>query len=266
MLVDGRTIAAELYRELKNEVTHLDTRPHFTVFTCAPNFETKKYLDLKKRKAEEVGIAINVIEFLPDASFADMQQSILHSLMQTDGVIVQLPFPAHIDIDALLREIPGSYDMDGMHYDGTSDVILPPVVGAIRELATRHDVMFAAQKVVVVGHGRLVGRPAALWAQKQGAQVSILTKESDDIAEEVQTADILILGAGHAGLITPDMIKEGVVIFDAGASEASGELKGDADPACSEKASLMTPVPGGIGPITIAILLKNVVTLAMRQM
>lgn len=266
MIVDGRAIAAGLYQELKNEVTHLNTKPHFTAFTCAPNFETKKFLELKKRKAEEVGIGINVIEFPEDASVADMKQSLLHSLMQTDGVVIQLPFPKHILIDELLNEVPASYDMDGMHYDGRADTILPPVVGAIAEIARHHDILFATQKVVVVGHGRLVGKPAALWAQKQGAQVSILTYESTDIEQTVKDADILILGAGQPGLITPSMIKDGVVIFDAGASEAEGVLCGDAHPDCSKKASLMTPVPGGIGPVTVAVLLKNLVTLTMHRL
>jgi len=261
MIVDGKAIAAELYRELKNEITHLDTQPHLTVFTCAPNFETKKFLELKKRKAEEVGVGINVIEFPEDASIEEMRQSVRHSLIQTDGIIVQLPFPTHVAIDELLNEIPVSYDVDAMHYDGTSDEVVPPVVGAIAEIAARHDITFAAQHVVVIGHGRLVGKPAALWAQKQGAQVSILTRESKDIEETVNAADILILGAGQPNLITPEMIKEGVVIFDAGTSESAGVLKGDADPACAENASLFTPVPGGIGPITVAVLLKNLVTL-----
>lgn len=261
MIVDGRAIATEIYKEVTDLVSHLNVRPHLTAFTCAPNFETKKYLNLKKRKAEEVGIGINVIELPETAHTKEVQDSVMQALAQTDGIVMQLPFPATIDIDSILRSIPASYDIDAIQYDGTSETILPPVVGAIKEISERYDILFAAQKVVIVGRGRLVGAPASIWAQKQGAQVTVLTRESKDIRTHIATADILILGAGVPGLVTADMIKEGVVIFDASTSEDQGELRGDADVSCAEKAHLLTPVPGGIGPITVAMLLKNLVTL-----
>ena len=259
MIVDGKAIAKDLYREITNQVTHVPHSPHLTVFTCAPNFETQKYLKLKKRKATEVGIGISIIELPEVLTTQEVVQSVHHACMQTDGIIVQLPLPEHIDTQAVLDAIPQKYDVDGMHYDGTPASCMSPVVAAIAEITQRHDVLFAAQKVVVVGHGRLVGEPAALWARSQGAQVTVVTAESEDNESAIATADILILGAGVSGLITPDLIKEGVIIFDAGTSEDGGELKGDAHPSCQQKASLFTPVPGGIGPITIAVLLRNVV-------
>lgn len=261
MIVDGKAIAADIYREIENTLSQENVRPHLTVFTCAPHFETKKYLELKKRKAEQLGIGINVIEFPEYASGDDMRSSLLHSLMQTDGVIVQLPFPSHVAINDLLREIPNSYDVDAVRYDGTQSAILPPVVGAIAEIMKQHDILFATQRVTIVGHGRLVGQPAALWAQKQGAQVAVITKESTDTADVIADSDILILGAGSPHFLKPDMVKEGVFIFDAGTSEDGGVLQGDADPACAEKAALFTPVPGGIGPITVALLFRNLLRL-----
>jgi len=261
MIVDGRAIAKEIYREVANEITHLDVRPHLTVFTCAPNFETQKYLTLKMRKAREVGISINVIEFPEDITTADVITSIMHACMQTDGVIVQLPFPPNIAIDEVLPMIPASCDVDVVNYDGTQ-AILPPVVGAISEIAARYDVLLTAQKVAIIGQGRLVGKPAALWARRLGAQVSVVTRETGDLEEAIKSANILILGAGQAHLVTEAMVNQNVIIFDAGTSEDAGELKGDAHPDCARKASLMTPVPGGIGPITVAILLRNLVRLA----
>jgi len=261
MIVDGKAIAKDLYGEIANQVTHLSQAPHLTVFTCAPNFETQRYLALKKKKAVEVGIGINIIELPEVLTTPEVVQSVQRACMQTDGIIVQLPLPEHIDMVAVLAAIPLKYDVDGMHYNGTATSFMSPVVGAISEIAYRHDVLFASQKVVVVGHGKLVGRPAALWARSQGAQVTVLTAEStdEDSALAITTADILILGAGVPSLVKSDMIKEGVVIFDAGTSEEGGELKGDAHQDCVQKASLITPVPGGIGPITVAILLRNVV-------
>lgn len=259
MIVDGKAIARTAYAELKNQASHLTQVPHLTVFTCAPNFETQKYLQLKKKKALEVGVGVNIVELPDTLTTAEVVQSVQHACMQTDGIIVQLPLPAHIDTDAVLAAIPASYDVDGMHYDGTPETIVSPVAAAIAKIAHQHDVLFAAREVVVLGHGRLVGKPAALWAMRQGAKVTVLTKESSDITVAIAKADILILGAGNAHMITPDMIKEGVVIFDAATSEDGGELAGDAHPDCAQKASLMTPVPGGIGPITIAMLLQNVI-------
>ncbi len=262
MIVDGRKIAADIIRELQNEVTHLDVKPHMTVFTCAPNFETQKYLGIKTRKAKEVGIGINVIEFPENITTEEMITSVKHAFMQTDGVIVQLPLPTHVDTEAVLSCIPPSMDIDGVHYDGTNNGLIHPVAGAIAHIAEKNDVLLATQNVVVVGHGMLVGKPVAKWAQMQGAQVTIVTKETENTEEIIASADVLILGAGHPGLVKPDMIKEGVIVFDAGTSEEGGQLVGDAEPACAEKASLFTPVPGGIGPVTIAVLLRNVVELA----
>ncbi|MEX0930993.1 MAG: bifunctional 5,10-methylenetetrahydrofolate dehydrogenase/5,10-methenyltetrahydrofolate cyclohydrolase, partial [Candidatus Paceibacterota bacterium] len=113
--------------------------------------------------------------------------------------------------------------------------------------------------------GRLVGKPVAKWFTEMGANVRVLTKESKDIAQYTKQADIIVCGAGASGFLKPDMIKEGVIILDAGTSEEGGVLRGDADPLCSEKAALMTPVPNGIGPVTIAMLLKNLVLLAEQH-
>lgn len=262
MIVDGRKLAGDILRELKNEITHLDGTPHMTVFTCAPNFETKKYLSIKMRKAKEVGIGINVIEFPESITTEEVITSIQHACIQTDGVIVQLPIPEHLDVDAILSCIPKSMDIDGFHFDGSDATPIHPVAGAIAYIADRYDVLFAGQKVVVVGQGRLVGVPAAKWAAAQGGNVTVVTEETKDSATIIASADILILGAGKPGLITPDMVKDGVIIFDAGTSEEGGELVGDTDPSCSKKAALFTPVPGGIGPVTVMILLRNVISLA----
>ncbi len=260
MIVDGRSIAKDIYAQIRNEISHLSCVPHMTVFTCAPNFETQKYLTLKKQKAMQCGIGISIIE-LPDIlTTQEVMQSVQNACIQTNAIIVQLPLPDHIDAQAVLDVIPNTYDVDGMHYDGTSKTFLSPVVSAIAEISHRHDVLFAGRKVAVVGQGRLVGKPSAIWAQGQGASVKVITKDSPkgEFKNVIADADILILGAGVPGLITQDMIKKGVVIFDAGTSEDGGELRGDADASCAQKASLYTPVPGGIGPLTIAMLLRNV--------
>jgi methylenetetrahydrofolate dehydrogenase (NADP+) / methenyltetrahydrofolate cyclohydrolase len=262
MIVDGRTIAASIYKSLQNELTHSRGTPHLTIFTCAPNFETQKYLALKRKYAAQIGLGVSVIEFPASITTDELIQSINYAAMQTDAMIVQLPLPKQVDTDAVIKAIPVQYDADGMHYDGTGRTIISPVAGAVAAIAEYHDLLLAGQQAVVVGEGRLVGVPVAHYLRSVGAQVTIVNKETPDVELVLASADVLVLGAGVPHLLQPDMIKEGVIIFDAGTSEANGMLVGDAHPDCAHKASLFTPVPGGIGPLTIAILLRNVVQIA----
>lgn len=219
-------------------------------------------MELKKKRASELGIDVLVIELDALISTEKAVEAVLSSGKAADGVIVQLPFPSQVDAEVLLSAIPKELDIDNINYAGEDTEVLPPVVGAVAEITKRHDVDFTGKNVVVIGRGRLVGKPAALWAEAQGATVTVIDKSTGDADALMREADIIISGAGVPGLITPDKIKDGVVIFDAGTSEEGGELRGDATSACSEKASLFTPVPGGIGPITIAILLRNLVSLS----
>ncbi len=262
MIVDGKALAALQFAALKNEITHARHTPHLTVITAAPSFATQKYIARKQERARAVGIEVTIIELKDDVTTTDMTAIIARTAMQTDGIIVQLPLPPQIAIEEVLAAIPAALDVDGMQYAQTGSGFLPPVVAAIAEIATRHDVLFAGQRVVIVGHGRLVGQPAAVWAKNQGARVTVITEDTPDQRGILQSADIVIAGAGVPGLIMPNHLREGVAIFDAGTSEVGGELRGDVDPACATKASLFTPVPGGIGPMTVAALLYNVVAAA----
>ncbi len=264
MIVDGKEIAAEILAEVKDKISTLPQAPRLTVFTCAPNFETQKFLALKQKRAQEVGIIVNVVTLDPRMLTTEVIRTVHEVLPVADGIVVQLPFPSTIDVASVLANIPASHDVDALLYDGRETTVLPPVVGAIDAIATRHKVVWDKAQVVVVGQGRLVGAPAALYARSKGAQVTILQKDTEDNEHKIKEADILILGAGVPGLVTKAMVKPGVVIFDAGTSEEGGMLVGDADADVESVATLVTPVPGGIGPITIAVLLRNVVTLAEK--
>ncbi len=144
---------------------------------------------------------------------------------------------------------------------GPAPSVLPPVAGAVAEVLMRQGVDVAGKKVVVVGAGRLVGKPVAEMLKEMGGEVAVITTTSGSL-EELKTADVVVLGAGNPGFIKPEMLKQGVVLIDAGTSEAGGKLMGDADPACAEVASIFTPVPGGIGPIAVAMIFKNLLALA----
>lgn len=260
MSIDGKAIANGIYDLLRETIRERTEVPRLGILTCAPNFETTKYLALKEKKAHEVGIEVEVVHVSAEVTTAEMLNELHVLVARSNGVIVQLPLPAHIDTVSVLNAIPSTHDVDALNPQTTG--VVSPVVGAIAEIIKVHTVPIFEKHVVVVGSGRLVGIPASRWFMERGASVSIVTKDTADIAYYTRNADIIVSGAGVPGLITPDMISDGVVLLDAGTSEDGGMLRGDAHPDCAEKASLFTPVPGGIGPITIAVLLRNVVELS----
>ncbi|MEK7638623.1 MAG: bifunctional 5,10-methylenetetrahydrofolate dehydrogenase/5,10-methenyltetrahydrofolate cyclohydrolase [Patescibacteria group bacterium] len=264
MLVDGHAIASEIYASLASTVASLPTPPRLTALTSAPNFETQKYLSLKKKKAEQVGVRLNIVELPSDSATPDVVLCIEKLAPQTNGIVVQLPLPAHIDKEVVLAAVPLEKDPDGFLYGTHAAACVPPVVAAIAAIADRYKVKWTGKKVVVVGHGRLVGQPAAHFAKNAGADVTVITETSKDIEAALKAADIIISGVGKPNLVTPDMVRDGVVVFDAGTSEDGGVLADDVHKDVARRAALFTPVPGGIGPITIACLLRNVVALARQ--
>lgn len=261
MLIDGKEIAADILKSVTNEVLTLNRKPKMVAVTCAPHFETKKYLEMKTKRAAAVGIELVIME-LPFATTTEMLvASVKEAIKIADGVVVQLPLPDHIDSSVVLGAVPADKDPDGFLYGEVAGACFSPVVGAIDEISRRYKIDWQDKKVVVLGAGRLVGKPAAIYADAKGGKVTVLTKEQYD-ESELKAADIVISGIGQSHFIKPEMIKEDVIVFDAGTSEDGGALAGDVSSEVASKASLLTPVPGGIGPITIAYLLHNLVHLA----
>jgi methylenetetrahydrofolate dehydrogenase (NADP+)/methenyltetrahydrofolate cyclohydrolase len=256
-------MAARIFARTKERVSVLGYSPRLVIITCAPNFETQKYLALKERKAREVGVRTERITLDAASDTQAFQDAIQDVLDRADGVIVQLPLPQSVDTEAVLRAIPQDVDADALGPRVTR--VLSPVVGAIQEILHDAGIAVRDKLVTIIGSGRLVGLPAYHWFVGQGAHVSVVTKDTTGVETYTRTADIVVCGAGVAGLLKPEMVRDGVIILDAGTSEDGGVLRGDADPACAEKASLFTPVPGGIGPITIATLLSNVVDCALAK-
>jgi len=263
MNVDGRKIAENVYERIRVRVRDFGLSPQLTIITCSPNFETQRYLALKEKKALSVGITTNVIKLEETSTTGDFLACIENALNDTDGIVVQLPLPKHVDQEAVLAAVPGTHDVDALNPETTE--ILSPVVSAIHEILNTHMVSVPKKYVTIIGNGRLVGLPAYTWFIDKGAHVSMVTKDTTDVSSYTKNADIIVCGAGVPNLLVPEMIEDGVIILDAGTSEDGGELRGDADPRCAEKASLYTPVPGGIGPLTIAMLLQNVVDCAERK-
>ena len=261
MLIDGKAIAAEILDQVKADVETISRPVTMAAVTCAPNFETKKYLEMKKRRAEAAGVTLHIVELPADSTTEQVASTVYKYSQETDGVVVQLPLPEHVDKATVLKAVPIDKDPDVFAYGEKRDRVLPPVVGAIDEISKLHNVEWKNKRVVVLGQGTLVGKPAARYARKRGARVRVYEDGTLD-QSSLKTADIIISGIGQPHFINPDMVQAGVILFDAGTSEDGGVLAGDVHPAVEEVASLLTPVPGGIGPITIAYLLKNVVQLA----
>ena len=265
MIIDGRKIAEELKISFKEKVVLLDDVPTLVVIMVGDDSASKQFVGIKKRFADAVGIPIQLIYFSKETDTKTLVDVIknLSADNNVGGIVVQLPLPEHIDARNVLNAVSVKKDVDMLsdsaieQFNKNESQTLPPVTGAFAEILCHEKVDVKDKNVVVVGHGALVGKPAAVWLKRKGARVKILDKRVEDISEFTREADILILGAGSPGLITPEIIKNKVIILDAGTSEAAGKLVGDADPTCAEKCSIFTPVPGGIGPITVAMIFKN---------
>ncbi len=259
---------AKKYGEvLAEKISGLLRAPILRVFVLSKDKATEQFINIKKRAGESVGAVIEIVD-LPETTTTDELVSMISTAVEeSDGIIVQLPLPQGIDVEKILAALPASHDVDGIGVEasrGSSDQLLPPVVAAFEHILQENSVTISNKKVVVVGHGRLVGRPAALWFEREGARVTVCDKNTADLSAELKDADIIVLGAGAPHLVKPEMIKEGAVILDAGTSEAGGKVVGDADPDCEAKAALFTPVPGGIGPLAVMMIFKNLASLASR--
>lgn len=263
MIVNGKQITAAILAGVQEAGMHLGHTPVVRAVTVAPSPATMSYLRIKQKKAAEAGMILQTIELQEDSG----TDEVIHAVLTegADAVIVQLPLPASIDTHAVLQSIPLQQDADILS-DKAKEVfrngngLLPPVVGAVKEILERADVSVAGKKVYVLGKGQLVGVPVSEWLQASGADVTVLGKESTDLSI-LKDADIIVSGVGQAGLIKKEYLKQGVVLIDAGTSESEGSIVGDMDPNCSEVASVFTPVPGGVGPVAVAYLFKNVLAL-----
>jgi methylenetetrahydrofolate dehydrogenase (NADP+)/methenyltetrahydrofolate cyclohydrolase len=264
MISNGRHIASEILQGVHASLG--GRRPVVRAIVVQPSPATESYLKIKESRANIAGMDLEVIRMEDDASEADSIEKI--TLPGADAVIVQLPLPATLNTENVVGAIPTEKDADVLSsaaYENfernDAGALIPPVAGAVAEILSRANVEVAGKRAVVVGQGKLVGRPVLTLLRRLGADAIAVLEDTPHPETIFREADIIVSGAGKAGLITPDMVKEGVVLIDAGTSEANGVIVGDMDPACAEKASVFTPVPGGVGPVAVAMLFKNVARL-----
>lgn len=261
MIIDGKKISQEIVEGLLAKRHEYPPVMRLGVLMGAEDAASASFVKIKERLADKLQVV--VVRELLDASAdtAAALRAVERLVRSCAGVIVQLPLPSHINIEEVLAAVPPDKDIDAIN--PAEHIVLAPVAEAIAEIFSRYNIDGQYKTAVVVGEGRLVGAPAAALLRDIGADVMVVTQTRGSL-EELKEADIVVLGAGEPGLVTPNMLKEGVVLIDAGTSEDAGRLAGDADPKCAEVASVFTPVPGGVGPIAVAMLFKNLFTLARK--
>jgi len=269
MIIDGKKIAEEIKNSLKKEIAILGKEMRLDVIQVGENEVSEKFINIKKKIGEEIGVKVLVHRFSDVVSEEDLLQTIREISLreETSGVIIQLPLPKNFNTQKVLDSVPVEKDVDFLSsqakekFKSVKSKILPPVVGAVRDILENKKISLENKKIIVIGKGKLVGEPVSNWLKNLNAEVEAVDAETKNIFEIIKNADIIISGAGAPGLIKPEMIKNGVVIIDASTSELHGKLAGDADPLCAEKCSVFTPVPGGVGPITVVELFKNLMVL-----
>jgi len=265
MILDGHAIAEELYQELSARRKSIGHPISLGIVVATGNPVIESFVRIKGRAADRLDVRLVRID-IPEGADTDAVVKITENLAKkTDAVIVQLPLPSALDTEKILSAIPKEKDVDAINPTISDDAhpVFAPVALAVVEMLGRGGIEIAEKKAVVVGAGRLVGKPSAVLLRKLGAHVSMFTLEEGSI-DDLKTADIIVCGAGNPGFIKPEHIKEGVAIIDAGASEQAGVIKGDADSSCADKAAVFTPVPGGVGPVAVAMIFKNLFDLLKK--
>jgi methylenetetrahydrofolate dehydrogenase (NADP+)/methenyltetrahydrofolate cyclohydrolase len=267
--MDGRALAAKVRAEVAADVEELGGLGLATVLV-GDDPASDIYIRGKHKAAEQVGIRSNDIRLPVETSEDELLELLaeLNADDETDGILVQLPLPEQIDEGRAIRALEAVKDVDGFHPLNAGQLYLgePTHVGGtprgVLRLLDEYDVELSGARAVVVGRSDIVGKPTAHLLLQRNATVTICHSRTRDLAEETRRADVLVVAVGAAGLITPEMVKPRAVVIDVGMNRTAEGLRGDVDPAAMEVAGLMTPVPGGVGPMTIAMLLANTVRAA----
>jgi len=284
MILDGKKIAAEIRGELRTEIDAIKASgqrvPKLAIVIVGHNPASETYVNNKLKACAEVGFEAVKIAYETEITEQTLLSEVhrLNNDETIDGFIVQLPLPEHINETRILSAIDYRKDVDGLTPENVGRTVqgLPSIISAtprgIRELLARYQIQTEGKHVVVIGRSNIVGKPIAMLLMQRpylslpgmsaaslgDATVTICHSKTQDLGAICRTADIIIVAAGSPGLLTADMVKEGVVVIDVGINRVDGHLVGDVDfDNVAPKAAYITPVPGGVGPMTIVSLLQN---------
>jgi 5,10-methylene-tetrahydrofolate dehydrogenase/methenyl tetrahydrofolate cyclohydrolase len=273
-LIDGRKIREDILKKVAAGVAALPFVPVFCDVLVGEDPSSAQYVRMKAKTAEEVGIKFHSAQFPASITTEELVEEIkkLNQIENMCGLIVQLPLPEHLDKRAILDAIDPKIDVDCLgsvqsakFYAGESKLGFPTALACIAILDTL-ELDLKNKKIVCLGQGELVGKPVLALLKFRGLDATPVRRATENKEQILKEADVIISGIGHGKYITGDMVKSGVVLIDAGTSESSGAIVGDVDmDSVVLVASALSPVPGGVGPVTVAMLLQNVLTVAKTR-
>ena len=264
-IMDGKNLSNIIKDDLRKEISMYVQTPILAVITIGDDEASKVYVNNKRKSCEQVGISFMHFDYLSEVKESVVINKIkeLNKDVSVNGIIVQLPIPDHFNVDKIINTIDVSKDVDGLTNESkirrmnNKSSLIPCTTKGILELLDYYKINIESKRVVVVGRSELVGTPTYQECLKRNATVTICHSKTIDLGSITKEADILIVATGHKYLIEKNMINEVCVIIDIGISRDNGKLYGDVNPNVSDKCSYLTPVPGGVGPMTVVMLLKN---------
>ena len=276
-LIDGKVISAAVKERVKNEVAQLNGKGitvDLAVIIVGEDPASKIYVANKKKACEALGI-ISEEYALPESTTEEELLGLidtLNSKRSINGILCQLPLPRHLDEKRIINAISPEKDVDAFHPVNVGRIMIgdydfvPCTPAGIMEMLAYENIETEGKRCVVIGRSNIVGKPMAMLLLHKNGTVTICHSKTRNLKEICLGADILVAAVGKAKFVTADMVKEGAVVIDVGMNRENGRLCGDVDfEAVKEKASAITPVPGGVGPMTIAMLMQNTLTAAKRQ-
>ena len=277
-IIDGKAISAKTKEELKTEVAALKEQGisvGLAVIIVGDDPASRVYVNNKKKACELLGIYSEEYALPADTDMASLLGLIdeLNNRSDINGILCQLPLPKHLDEKAVINAISPDKDVDAFHPVNVGRIMIgdydfvPCTPAGIMEMLEYEGISVEGKKCVVIGRSNIVGKPMAMLLLHRNATVTICHSKTVNLSEITSKADILVAAVGRANFVTPDMVKDGAVVIDVGMNRpADGKLCGDVDfEAVKDKCSYITPVPGGVGPMTIAMLMANTVTAAKKQ-
>ena len=275
IILDGKATAAIIKDELRQVVSKMAKKPGLGTILVGDDPGSMSYVSGKHRDCAEVGINSIRIDLPPTASASDVFAALkdLNESNECTGYIVQLPLPGEINANKILESIDPTKDADGLHPLNLGKLVmgakapLPCTPRGILELLHRYSLTTSGKEVVVIGRGLTVGRPLGLLLSQRGSDSTVTTThtKTKDLVSHTKRADIVIAAIGSAHFLTPEMVKPGAVVLDVGITRTSSGLQGDVHPDVVNVASAFAPMPGGVGPMTRAMLLSNVVEMAQNK-
>ena len=268
--MDGRALAERIRAEVADEVSDLDRAPGLATVLVGDDAASDIYIRNKHKAAREAGIDALDHRLPQDASEEDVLGLVqeLNDKDEIDAILVQLPLPEGIDENRVIRAVEPVKDVDGFHPFNAGQLYLgepthvPATPLGILALLDEYDVDLDGASAVVIGRSQIVGKPVAHLLLQRNATVTLCHSRTRDLAARARGADVLVVATGRAGLVGAKDVKEGATLVDVGINRTETGIVGDVDPAAAERAGLVTPVPGGVGPMTIAMLLSSTVRAA----